>query len=213
MVSGQWIVVSGQWIVARNYRGDVPAIERGIGWRCARTVVSAWLAMTRRLGMGRRGGMPLLALTRQLEPRTHGGITTATLTLDNPITRHVEVGEVSGGRCRGSPPAQGRAGTARPSERQLSVASCQLPVASCQLPVAGCQLPVAGCRLPVARCPLPVARCLLPVASCRLLVAGCQWSGTAGGGYDSVAAGGRGIWTPMMGCTHSQLNGSWTGRQ
>ena len=139
VASGQWVVASGKWIVARNYRGDVPAVERGIGWRCARTVVSAWLAMTRRLGMGRRGGMPLLALTRQLEPRTHGGITTATLTFDYPITRHVAVGEVSGGRCGGSPPAQGRAGTARPSERRLSVAGCRLLVAGCWLLVAGCQ--------------------------------------------------------------------------
>ena len=140
--SGQWIVDSGQWIVARNYRGDVPAVERGIGWRCARTVVSAWLAMTRRLGMGRHGGMPLLALTRQLEPRTHGGIITATLTFDYPITRHVAVGEVSGGRCGGSPPAQVRAGTARPSERQLPVVGCRLSVASCRLLVASCRLPV-----------------------------------------------------------------------
>ena len=43
------------------------------------------------------GGSTRLALTRQLESRTHAGIAT-------------------GGRCGGCPPAQGRAGTARPPD-------------------------------------------------------------------------------------------------
>ena len=61
-------------------------------------------------GPARTGGSTRLALTRQLESRTHAGIAT-------------------GGRCGGCPPAQGRAGTARPPDGRG-----QLPVASCRWP-------------------------------------------------------------------------------
>ena len=61
----------------------------------------------------RHGGVLHAGIIDQLEPRTHVGIAT-------------------GGRCGGSPPAQGRAGTARPPQRQWPVVGGQWSVASGQ---------------------------------------------------------------------------------
>ena len=61
-----------------------------------------------RLESRRHGGIAPRSLTHKLGTSTHGGIAT-------------------GGRCGGCPPAQGRAGTARPSN-----GSCQWPVVSGQ---------------------------------------------------------------------------------
>ena len=66
----------------------------------------------------------------RLESRTHGGVAMGRRCTGLQQIQHAARGEASGGRCGGSPPAQGRA--EGPTVQKLPVASCQLPVASCQ---------------------------------------------------------------------------------
>ena len=141
---------------------------------------------------GRRvhGGVLHAGITEQLEPRTHDGITSRSLSHQPGTSTHG--GIATGGRCGGYPPAQGRAGTARPSQRQRSVARGQWSVVSGQWSVVSGQWSKVSGRRSVVEGQWSV------VSGRRSVVSG-QWSVTAGGGYDLVAARGMGACTPILG--------------
>ena len=128
----QWSVAGGQWPVVRGR-------ERQWPMRAGRA--------RDRLAARKHGGVVLAARWRRAriaQARRHHFPVADTRAGDAPARWHrIAVagtpagiaparGIAPGGRCGGSPPAQGRAGTARPSNAsgQLSVASCHLSVVS-----------------------------------------------------------------------------------